>query len=92
MVRAVVKADAIPDAFKRSIISGAIYHFIFTYRQWLKCNRMRGKSGNQFPTSNFWSEAFPHLKILRDAGERKGGTQWYTINVHFKIQVAVSVK
>jgi len=38
------------------------------------------------------SEASPHLKIPRDAGERKGGTQWYAINVHFKIHVAISVK
>jgi len=47
--------------------------------------------GRGSPTSNFWSEVFPHLKIPRDAGKRKGGTQRYAINVHFKIHVAISV-
>jgi len=59
------------------------WHFVDgIFSQWSKCNR----------TSNFWSEALPHLKIPRDAGEREGGTHWYAINVHFKIHVAISVK
>ena len=32
-----------------------------------------GRGGMQFPISNFCSNVFPHLKIPKDAGERKGG-------------------
>jgi len=46
--------------------------------------------GDVKPCSINQNQSFPHLKIPRDAGERKGGTQWYAINVYFKIHVAIS--